>query len=131
MSKPEPDFGFDLETLLIIPFSWGAATNLGIVETDILGFVDAAELVYEVGAVEVSLGSVVAIASLIAIFVNRNVSLQDTQGIDLWILYATGALTLAPVFPALVEDVFVAHEIAAFVAFTVQSVGFLAISYLN
>jgi hypothetical protein len=120
----------DLELLLIIPFSIGAAASLGMVQTDIFPIIDLGEVIFSTGNIELTAGRIMSILSLAAVAIHRDASILDTKGIDLWILYATIGMVLVPPFvPALSETL--AQQPAAIIAFTVQSTGFAFISYTN
>jgi len=121
---------FDREMVLLIVFSWGAATSLGLIEQTIIPFLDAGQAVLEVGNATITLGRLVSIASIVFVLINRDASLRETNGVDLWIVYATIGLTIAPpLFPALQDTIAAAP--AAIITFTVQSTGFMLVSYLN
>ena len=123
-------FDFDAELLLIVVFAWGAGTSLGLVQDTILPIVDAGEVLWEIGNADLTIGRLASIASLVAVFVWRDAPLSDTGGIDLWIVYATIALVVAPpLFPAFQATL--AEAPAAFIAFTIQSTGFMLVSYIN
>lgn len=120
----------DLEMLLLLPFSWGAAVSLGLVSDQIIPFISASEVLFAAGNVEITLGRMISILALAAVMYNRDVSLDDTDGIDAWIMYATiGFLVAPPLFPAF--EATLASGIAGLIAFTVQSTGFLLVSYIN
>jgi hypothetical protein len=123
-------YDIDLEMLLIVVFAWGAGTSLGLVDSTILPFVNAGDVLFEFGNASVTLGRIASIGSLLAVFVHRDAPLSNTKGVDLWIVYATIGLVVAPpLFPALKDTL--AATPAAFIAFTVQSTGFLLVSYIN
>jgi len=120
----------DLELLAILPFSWGTATTLGLVEDTIVPFVDAGQTVWTAGNLTFSIGAVVAVAALLFVLLHRDASIKDTSGVDAWIVYATIGLVLAPpLFPALQDTL--AQTPAALVAFSVQNYGFGIASWLN
>ena len=124
------DLSFQREVWLIIPFSIGVAASLGMISTDIVPFIDMGDVLFEFGNIEFTLGRGVAVVCLLAVFFNRDVGFADTSGIDLWIVYATIGLILAPpLFPALEGTL--AQQPAAFLAFAVQTTGFTLVSYLN
>ncbi len=78
-------FDFDLEMLLIVAFSWGAAASLGLISDNILPFIDARATIWEVGNATFTIGRIVSIATLLLVFFYRDAPLSDTSGIDLWI----------------------------------------------
>ena len=123
-------FDVDLTMLLVVVFSWGAATSLGLIQDTILPFVDAGEILWEVGNADFTIGRLASIGSLLFVFFYRDAPLSDTSGIDMWIVYATIGLVIAPpLFPALESTL--AEQPAALLAFTVQSTGFLLVDYIN
>lgn len=120
----------DWELILIIPFALGSAASLGLVSAEILPFIDLGQTLYEQGNIDFTAGRIIAILSLLAVFVNRDAPLSDTAGIDLWITYATIALVLVPpLLPALESSL--AQQPAALIAFVVQGTGFTFVSYEN
>jgi len=120
----------DLELLAILPFSWGTATTLGLVEDTIVPFVDAGQTVWTAGNLTFSIGAVVAVAALLFVLLHRDASIKDTSGVDAWIVYATIGLVIAPpLFPAFESTL--AEQPASVIAFTVQSTGFLLVDYIN
>lgn len=126
----EMDNSFNPELLLILPFSWGVAISLGMIETTWIPFIDPGAVIFAPGNIQLTLGRIVAVLSLLAVFVNREVGFRATGFIDAWIVYATLGLILAPpLFPLFADTL--AHGPAAFVAFTVQTTGFGIISYMN
>jgi hypothetical protein len=120
----------DTEVLLIIPFSIGAAASLGLVGTDILPFVNLGDTLLTTGSIDWTIGRGTALVSLIAVLVNRDASVFDTGGIDLWVAYATIGLVLAPPFLPALEST-LAEQPAAIIAFVVQSIGFTLVSWSN
>ena len=123
-------FDLDIEMVLIVVFAWGAATSLGLVESTVLPMIDAGQTIWEFGNATITAGRLASIGSLIFVFVHRDAPLSSTKGIDLWIVYATVGLVIAPpLFPALQDTL--ASQPAALLAFTVQSTGFMLVSYLN
>lgn len=78
-------FDVDLEMLLVVAFSWGAAASLGLISDNILPFIDACATIWEVGNATFRIGRIVSIASLLLVFFYRDAPLSDTSGIDLWI----------------------------------------------
>jgi|GEM_PF-2143971 len=123
-------YDVDFEMLLIVLFSWGAATSLGLISDNIVPFIDAGATIFELGNSTFTIGRLVSIGSLLFVFFYRDAPLSDTSGIDLWIVYATIGLVLAPpLFPAFADTL--AQQPAALITFAVQSTGFLLVSYIN
>jgi len=124
------DYSFNPEILLIIPFSWGTAVSLGLIDSSIIPIIDAGAVLLTIGNINVTIGRAVSLLSLGIVFFNREVGFTATSFIDAWIVYATVGLVLAPpLFPVFVDTI--AATPAAFLAFTVQSIGFGAVSFMN
>jgi len=122
---------FDTETYVLFPvFALGTGATLGLISTDFLPFLDLGEVVLEFGTISWSVGRILATLALFAVLFNRQASITDTRGVDLWVTYATLGLILAPpFFPAFAETL--AEQPASWIAFTVQSVGFAIVTYVN
>jgi len=122
---------FDTETYLLFPaFALGTGATLGLISADFIPFINLGDVVLEFGTIEWTVGRVIAALSLLAVLFNRQASITDTRGIDLWVTYATLGLILAPpFFPAFAETL--AEQPASWIAFTVQSVGFAIVTYVN
>ncbi len=120
----------DTELYVLGPlFMFGTAVSLGLIDATWFGF-DMGQSLFESGNLELTLGRFIAIAALVGVLINRDVSLSDTNGIDLWIVYVTIGLVFAPpFFPSFAETI--ASTPAAFVSFTVQGIGFALVSYIN
>lgn len=123
----------DAEMYLIYPlFALGSAATLGIVGNDILPWIDLGDVFLSTGGIEWTGGRLLALAALVAVFINRDDPLDtDVIGVaEVWAVYVTLGLIIAPpFFPALENTL--AGGIAAFVSFTVQSIGFAVISWFN
>jgi len=123
----------DKESYLIFPlFLLGSAVSLGLLSTDILGFIDLGETLLTTGDIEWTIGRGISVAALGTVFINRDAPLDfDNWGlVETWTVYVTIALVIAPpIFPALAETL-VADE-WAFVSLTVQSIGFGLVTYIN
>lgn len=121
----------DRETYLIFPlFALGTGATLGLISTDILPLIDLGDTLISTAGIDWTYGRVLSSVSLIYVLFNRQASISDTSGIDLWATWVTLGLIIAPpFFPALADTL--AQQPAAWVAFTAQSVGFAVISYLN
>lgn len=127
------DFDLDTELFIIFPvFALGTAATLGIVESTVLPWFDLGEVVIETGGIEWTIGRVLALASLAAIIINRDDPLDfDGWGVlEAWALYVTVGLIVAPPFFPAFEG-WITETPAAFVSFTVQSIGFGLISWIN
>jgi hypothetical protein len=126
-------FQIDAETYLIFPiFALGAAGTLGLVDANILPWFSLNEVILDFGNIEWTIGRLLALLSLGAVVVNRDEPFDfDGWGvIEMWTLYATLGLIIAPpFFPAFAETL--AETPAAFLSFTVQSIGFALITYIN
>lgn len=122
----------DRETYIIYPlFALGAAATLGIVESTIIPWFDLGEVIFNFGSIDWTAGRLLSVGALAAVIVNRDAPLADALGaLELWVFYATVGLILAPpFFPAFAETL--AEGPASFIAFTVQSIGFVVITYIN
>jgi len=123
----------DAETYLIYPaFALGAAATLGIVSTDILGFIDLGSVVFETGGIEWTIGRALSLVALLAVIINRDAPFDFVGwgAIEVWAVYVTIGLIIAPpFFPAIQQTLL--QPIWSFVAFTVQSIGFVLITYIN
>jgi hypothetical protein len=122
---------FDTETYLLFPaFALGTGATLGLISADFVPFVNLGDAVLEFGTITWTVGRIIAALSLLAVLFNRQASITDTKGIDLWVTYATLGLILAPpFFPAFADTL--AQQPASWIAFTVQSVGFAIVTYVN
>ena len=122
---------FDTETYLLFPaFALGTGSTLGLISADFLPFLDMSEVLIEFGSIEWTTGRIIAALALLAVLVNRQESITKTKGIDLWVTYATMGLILAPpFFPAFANTP--AEQPASWIAFTMQSVGFAIVTYVN
>lgn len=126
-------FSLDTETYVIYPlFAVGTAATLGIVSTDILPFIDLGQTAVTAGGLDITFGRLLAIAALAAVFFNRDdgFNLDGFGALELWAIYATVGLIVAPPFFPTLQDT-LAGGAASFVSFTVQSIGFALISWMN
>lgn len=126
-------FDLDTETFVLFPlFALGAAATLGLVSADILPWFNLGDVVVSFASIDWTIGRLLAIAALGGVLVNRDEPLDfETWGaIEVWTFYVTIGLILAPpFFPAFADTL--ADTPAAFISFTVQSIGFALISYIN
>lgn len=123
---------FDRELIFLYPiFALGTAVSLGIISADILPFVNMADVLFTVGGAELTVGRVLAVGALGGVLVNRDTSITDELGvIELWVVYATVGLLLAPPFFPVFQETLVGG-FAGVVSFLVQSIGFTLVSYIN
>lgn len=124
----------DREIWLLFPFSIGAAAALGLVDTQILHFIDLADVPLEIASLELSWARLLAIVSLLAIVVNREKpfgeQIRGLEAAEVWMVYATiGLIVAPPLFPAFAE--FLNETTAGWIAFLIQGAGFVIISYMN
>ena len=127
----DADNSFDWETYVFFPiFALGASASLGLISADILPWFGLGDVWLETGNIEWTAGRLLAAGALVAVMVNRNASIQDTKGIDLWVAYVTLGLVLAPPFFPAFEG-WITEGPAAWVSFTVQSIGFAVVTYIN
>ena len=123
---------FDRELIFFYPvFALGTAVSLGIISADILPFVNMSDVLLTLGGADLTVGRVLAIGALAGVVVNRDSSLRDNLGvIELWVVYATVGLLLAPPFFPIFQETLVGG-FAGVVSFLVQSIGFTIVSYIN
>ncbi|WP_138006543.1 hypothetical protein [Halalkalirubrum salinum] len=122
----------DIELYLLGPiFMVGTAASLGLIDAVWFGgLLDFGQVLFETGNIEMTIGRLLAIGSLIAVLVNRDVSFSDTNGLDVWIVYVTIGLVIAPpFFPTFAETI--ADTPAGIASFIVQGIGFTLVSYIN
>jgi hypothetical protein len=126
-------FELDTETYLLFPFfALGTAASLGLVSADILPWFELSEVILDIGNIEWTIGRLLSVGALAGVVINRDEPFDfDGWGaIELWTLYATVGLIIAPpFFPAFSETL--AETPAAFISFIVQSIGFALITYIN
>jgi len=120
----------DKELYLVIPlFSLGAAISLGIVGSEI-ALIDLSQVLIGVNGVDFTIARVMSLVALgIALF-NRDASLTDTGAIDVWAVWATAGLVIAPPLFPLVQGT-LAEAPFSFVAFAMQTIGITIVSYVN
>lgn len=126
------EFELDRDWLLLYPiFALGTAASLGLVQTDILPFVNLSDTFYTVANAEFTVGRIFSIAALIGVFVTRDSDVFDrVGGVELFVLYATIGLIIAPPFFPVFQET-LAEGPAGVVAFLVQSIGYTIVTYLN
>ena len=123
----------DAETYLIYPiFALGTAASLGIVSTDIVSFISLGDVVFETGDIEWTIGRALSVVALAAVLFNRDEPFDFVGwgAIEAWAVYVTIGLIIAPPFFPTIQETLL-EPIWAFVAFTVQSIGFVLITYIN
>lgn len=123
----------DNELLLYPVFGIATAVSLGLVETatipvfgDFLG-----DIVFTTGDIEWSIARSISLGSLLFVLLNRDRSLSETRGIDLYLTYATIALIVAPPFVGTLEELLGTGGFAAIIAWIAQSYAYAAISFVN
>ena len=123
----------DTETFVLFPvFALGTAASLGLISQNVLPWFNLGEVVIEFASIEWTIGRVLAVLALTGVVVNRDEPLDfETWGaVEVWTFYVTVGLIIAPpFFPAFSETL--AETPAAFASFTVQSIGFALITYIN
>ena len=123
----------DTETYIVYPlFALGAAATLGLISTDIVPGFNLGTIAFEFASIEWTYGRLLSLGALLAVLINRDdpIDFAGWGAVEVWTLYVTFGLILAPpFFPALAETL--AETPAAFISFTVQSIGFALISYIN
>jgi len=122
---------FSLESYVLWPaFALGTAATMGIVSVDILPVVNMGQVIVEFGDVEWTVGRIVALLALGIVLFNRDVGLRETNGFDLWAVYVTVGLIVAPPFFPWLEDT-LASGIAGVVTWIVQQWGFTLTTWIN
>ncbi|WP_248515958.1 hypothetical protein [Salinarchaeum laminariae] len=118
------------ELLLGAPvFILGSLTSLGIVGPEVF-MLDFSNVLLEAGNLRLTLGSIASIVALGYIYFNRDVSFFEFNGEEMWLVFATATLVLAPpVFPGLADSL--ATMPIALIAFFLQTGGFTIISIKN
>lgn len=126
-------FELDTETYVLYPlFALGISTSLGLISADIIPIIDLGETALSIGGTELTFGRLLALGTIVAVFANRDdgFSLDAFGALEVWAVYATVGLIVAPpFFPGLQETL--AGGAAGFVSFTVTSIGFALISWMN
>lgn len=123
----------DREDLFVWPlYMWSTAAALGLIQPDLLPIpgVDWNQVLVEFGHIDFTLATTAAVVALGYVYAQRDTSLTNLAGADLYIVYATIGLILAPpIFPAF--EATVVEKPAAYLAFTVQNAGLLLVSRMN
>lgn len=126
------EFEFDTELFVFAPlFILGSLASLSLIEADVLPIIDLGDTFLELGDVRFTFGRVLAIGGLAGVLINRDTELFDNLGaIEIWVVYATVGLIIAPPFFPIFADT-LAQTPAAIIAFITQSAGFTLVSYIN
>lgn len=122
----------DKEMYFLFPaFALGTAASLGLIEPTFLPWINLDDVLLSMGNIDWTIGRVISIVALAAVFINRDTSVLERLGtLEVWVVYVTVGLILAPpIFPAFAETV--AETPAAFIAFVAQSMGFAIVTYIN
>lgn len=122
----------DYEWFILYPiFALGTAVSLGFISADVLPIINMSDVIVEQSGIEFTVGRLLAVGALLGVLINRDDSIRDAFGaIEIWIVYATLGLIIAPPFFPVVEDT-LASGFAGVAAFLVQSIGFTIVTYLN
>lgn len=126
-------FEIDYETYLLMPvFMIGTMASLGIISSDILPVVNLSDVLLDISGIELTYGRALSIGALFGVVINRDEPLDlDAWGvIETWVFYVTLGLVVAPPFFPAFEDT-ILHGAGAFLAFTIQSIGFTLVTYIN
>ena len=127
------EFSLDIEMFVLYPlFALGVGATLGLISQDFLPVLSLDSTVIETAGIEWSQGRVLALAALVGVVANRDtdLNLDGFGGLELFVVYATVGLLVAPPFYPPLEST-LAGDVAAFVSFTVTSIGFALVSWLN
>jgi hypothetical protein len=85
---------------------------------------------YAFGSASFTVSRIAAIGALVFILVNRDVSLSETKGVDVWIVYATIGLIVTPPFVQAFQET-LAEPGINILALIGQVMGFAIASALN
>jgi hypothetical protein len=121
----------DKELWLVVPvFSIGAAVSLGIVTADLGGLVDLKTVLIGVNGVDFTIARTMSLAALAIAVINRDTGFSDLGAIDVWAMWVTAGLVIAPPFVPLLEGTLLEapYSVAAFV---IQTLGITIVSYVN
>lgn len=125
------DVDLDMEMVIVIPIYLFALMyhffSMTLYEPMDNFFKDT---LFSPGGVEITGAILIALLALTAIVVNRDRSLRETKAIDAWIVYATGALIIAPPIHPILEDT-IATAPANIFSFTAAFLGIFIASALN
>ena len=120
----------DKETWVAIPlFTLGAAITLGFVSGDLFG-IDLGQALIARGGVEITISRVMSLIALGMVTINRDIDWGELGGLDLWVVYVTAGLIIAPPFFPIVADTIAATPYSI-VTFLVQTMGITLASYIN
>lgn len=121
----------DKELWLVVPvFSIGAAVSLGIVSSTLGGLVDLNTVLIGVNGVDFTVARTMSLAALAIAVINRDTGFTEFGAIDVWAMWVTAGLVIAPPFLPIVEGTLLEapYSIAAFV---IQTLGITIVSYVN
>lgn len=120
----------DRELIFGMPvFVVGSLVSLGIIGSTVVG-IDLGQMLYSTSGIELTYARAMSVAALAYVYLNRDISFGDFGGVDLWVVYATVGMVIAPpLFPAFADTL--AQRPAAIIAFLVQTAGFTLVSYVN
>lgn len=131
ISQQSLELDVDPELLLLIPFGMFTAVSLDLVSASVVPIIDPSETLVSTGDIDWSLARGGSLVILLFALLNRDRSIRDTNGIDLWIVYATIALVAAPPFVGALEDTLAGGTLAGVVAWTAQSTGYALVTLVN
>lgn len=120
----------DKETWIAVPlFTLGAASTLGLISPTLLG-IDLGQTLFGLNGVEFSISRAISIVALGIVLFNRDIAWGKLGGIDIWVVYVTIGLIIAPPFFPIFEDTMLQAPYAV-VAFLIQTMGITLASYIN
>jgi len=131
ISQQSVELDVDPELLLLVPFGIFTAVSLDLVAASVVPIIDPSETLVSTGDIDWSLARGGSLAILLFALFNRERSLRETNGIDLWLIYATIGLVAAPPFVGALENTLAGGTLAGVVAWTAQSTGYALISLVN
>lgn len=124
---------FDVLDMLAFPiFSFTALTDNGLLpHIEVLGW-SASDVLWSAGAhTEITWATLISILALTLVIATNRPKISVYGGIQSWIILTTAVLVIAPPFVPLLDGIIVSSNIVGFLAFTAQSSGYLAASWMG
>lgn len=123
----------DNELLLYPVFGVFTAITLGLVDPSAVPvFGDMFDtILLTTGEIDWTVARAGSLVTLLFVLVNRDRSLSETEGLDLYLTYVTIGLIVAPPFVGVLETTLSAGGIASVLAWIAQSYAYAAISLIN
>lgn len=124
---------FDILDMIAFPvFSFAALSDNGIMPpVDLLGW-SPTDILWSAGAhTEITWATIISLVALAVVIGTNKPELDIWGGLQAWVVIATALLVVAPPFVPLLSSFIVGNQIVGFLAFTVQSSGYLAVSWMG